>query len=195
MIRWCTPLEKESTSQVRAPFLTEACKTDISFKTPIQQIVFPPASDYKELCGIIISASYLILDYFAVRNWSEVHILTCLRSEEKLPFVDQCLTLPSSLSMDSASKYIADTVFAPDASQIATITDQGFWAVYKLSMKKKLAEVVIVGNVELPVLPQGDCRTRWWKMEWNDTSDGLVIARDTSLHLLNVNVNLPLILI
>ena len=121
---------------------------------------------------------------------SEVAILMCSRTEDKHPFVHHCLTLPSPLLKNTMSKYITDTAFTSNGSQIAVITDQGHWTVYHLSVKKGMAEVVAAGSIELPVLAPGEHRTTWWKMEWNNNSDGLVIAENNALHYLNTTVSL-----
>jgi hypothetical protein len=116
---------------------------------------------------------------------SEVSILTCSRTEDKCPFLHQCLTLPSPLSHSPKSKFIADTAFAPNGTQIATITNQGSWKVYDLSLKRERASVVSSGSVESSAREH---RNGWWKIEWTDNSDGLVIAESTGLHFVNIQV-------
>lgn len=119
---------------------------------------------------------------------SEVAILTCARTENKLPFVARCLTLPLFSLVSSSSKYIADTVFSPDGSQIAIITDQGYWTVYDFSIRKETASVVSSGHVELPWLLSERQRRRWWKILWTDNLDHMLLVESNGLHLLNLKV-------
>ena len=116
---------------------------------------------------------------------SELAILTCSRAEDKRPFLHHCLTLPSPLSDKTTSKFIADTAFVPNGTRIAIITDQGSWKVYEFSIKSKKASVIAAGSIDLSA---GEQRNEWWKIEWTDNSDGLVIAETKGLHLLNIQV-------
>ena len=128
---------------------------------------------------------FLIVDYFAVRTISEVAILTCSRTEDNCPFLHHCMTLPSPLSDSAKSKLISDTAFAPNGTRIAIITDQGRWKVYDLSIKREQASIMATGSVDLS---EGECRNGWWKMEWTNNSDGLMIAESRGLHFVNIQV-------
>jgi len=116
---------------------------------------------------------------------SELAVLTCSRTDDKRPFLHHCLSLPSPLSDKTTSRFIADTAFAPNRAQIAIITDQGSWKVYDLSIKREKASVIAAGTIDLSA---EEHRNGWWKIEWTDNSDGLVIAESKGLHLLNIQV-------
>ena len=122
---------------------------------------------------------------------SEVAILTCSRTEDKRLFLHHFLSLPSSPLLErTASKFIADTAFAPNRTRIATITDQGNWMVCDLSIKRKEASVVATGKIELTSYPDGESRTEWWKMEWTRSSNALVVAENKAVHYLNIHVSI-----
>lgn len=188
LIRWSTSFDNDLESQLRVPFLTEKSQVVVPFKQKIQQIAFPAAMEYEDLEGRIYFLKFLIPDYFAVRTMSQVSILTCSRTETKHPSVHHCLELASPLLKDSTSKYIADTAFNSDGSQIATVTDQGYWTVYQVSLKREIADVVSFGSIERSSIDKH--RSDWWKMEWTDNSDNLIIASSNSVRFLNVQVSL-----
>ena len=50
LIRWCATND-DSETQLRVPFLTERSQVDVTFKRPVQQIVFPAHGRYEDLCG------------------------------------------------------------------------------------------------------------------------------------------------
>jgi hypothetical protein len=50
LIRWCTTND-ESETKLRVPFLTERSQLEVTFKRPVQQIVFPAPGRYEDLCG------------------------------------------------------------------------------------------------------------------------------------------------
>jgi hypothetical protein len=124
---------------------------------------------------------------------NEVAILTCSRSNKTRPFVQKCLTLPLPSLGLAKSKYIADTTFNTDGSQIAAVTDHGFWSIFDVSVRRATASVVASGWIELPELSAGETRSGWWKMEWIDRTNDLLIAESKGLHLLNLNVTSALI--
>lgn len=134
------------------------------------------------------SARYLSIDFFAVRTMTEVAILTCSRTEDKRAFVQQCITLPLPSTATAKAKYIADTAFNSSGSQIATVTDKGFWTIYDLSVQAKQSSLVASRSLELPELSAGERRTGWWKIEWIEQSNNLLVAESKGLHLLNLNV-------
>jgi len=128
-----------------------------------------------------------MIDFFAVRTMTELAIVTCSRTEDQRPSLYHSLTLPSSAFLNNVSKYIADTAFSPTGSQIATITDQGHWSVFDISLKRETASMVCSGNLDMSVLPKGERRTGWWKMEWIDISR-VIIAESKGIHLLDLDV-------
>src|SRR5271170_2448109 len=130
----------------------------------------------------------LSVDFFAVRTMTEVSILTCSRTEDKRAFVQHCMKLPLPSAGHMKSKYVADTAFNSSGSQIATVTDRGFWSVYGLSIPAKTVSVAASGWLELPELSAGENRTGWWKIEWIQEPNNLVVAESKGLHLLNFNV-------
>ena len=134
------------------------------------------------------SVRCLSIDFFAVRTMTEVAILTCSRTDDKRAFVQQCITLSLPSTATANSKYIADTAFNSSGSQIATVTDKGFWAIYDLSIQAKQSSLVASGSLELPELSAGERRTGWWKIEWIEQSNDLLVAESKGLHLLNLNV-------
>src|SRR5271170_1871467 len=133
-------------------------------------------------------ARSLIIDYFAVRTMTEVAILACSRTEDKRAFVSHCMTLPFPSTGHLRSKYVADTSFNSRGSQITTVTDRGFWTVYDLSIPAKTVSQVASGWLELPELSAGEGRTGWWKIEWIEETNDLLIAESKGLHVLNFNV-------
>src|SRR5277367_1034780 len=137
-------------------------------------------SSFRECC--------LNIDFFAVRTMTEVAILTCSRTEDKRAFVQHCTTVPLPSTGHMRSKYVADTAFNSSGSQIATVTDRGFWTVYNLSIPAKTVSVVASGWLELPELSAGEGRTGWWKIEWIEQTNDLLLAESKGLHLLNFNV-------
>ena len=163
---------------------------NVTFKGPIQQIVFPVSARYEDLCGKFLLCALLTVDFFAVRTLTEVAILKCSRTEDKRAFVEYSMTLPLPPMGHAKSKYIADTTFSPSGSQIATVTDQGFWTVYDLNIRAETASLVASGWLDLPELSVGEMRTGWWKIEWDDQTNNLLVAESKGLHFLNLNVSL-----
>ena len=137
-------------------------------------------SSFRALC--------LSVDFFAVRTMTEVAILTCSRTEDKRAFVQLCMTLPLPSTGHMKSKYVADTAFNSSGSQIATVTYRGFWTVYGLSFPAKTVSVAASGWLELPELSAGENRAGWWKIEWIEETNDLLVAESKGLHLLNFNV-------
>jgi hypothetical protein len=86
------------------------------------------------------------------------------------------------------SKYVADTAFNSNGSQIAIVTDRGFWTVYSLSIPAKTISLVASGWLDLPKLSAGENRTGWWKIQWIEETNDLLVAESKGLHLLNFNV-------
>jgi hypothetical protein len=119
---------------------------------------------------------------------NEVAILTCSRTDEQHPSLHLSITLLLS-SLSNTAKYMADTNFNQSGSHIATITDNGHWTVFELSIRRKASSIVSVGSVPLFPLEKGEHRTGWWKLEWASNNDGLVIAESKGLHLVNVEVH------
>lgn len=128
------------------------------------------------------------LDYFAVRTMTEVAILTCSRTEDKHPFVRRAVTLPFSCLDHTSSDYIADTIFCLTDTRIATITNQGYWTICEFSIRKGTASVVRSGTIGIPILPEGEKRTGWWKMEWTNDSNSIFVAESKGLYLLDIEV-------
>src|ERR1700733_5764881 len=89
-----------------------------------------------------LRALCLSVDFFAVRTMTEVGILTCSRTGDKRAFVQHCMGLPLPSTGHMQSKYVADTAFNSSGSQIATVTDRGFWTVYDLSIPAKTVSLV-----------------------------------------------------
>ena len=116
---------------------------------------------------------------------NEVAILTCSRTDERRPSLHQSITLLLS-SLSNTAKHMADVNFNQSGSHIATITDNGYWTVFELSIRRKASSIVSAGLVQL--FP-GEHRTGWWKLEWASNNDGLVIAESKGLHLVNVDVH------
>jgi hypothetical protein len=137
----------------------------------------------------LLEKAWPILDFFAVRTTSEVAVLTCSRTEDKHPSVQHCLNLPSPFVASSTSKCILDTAFNHLGSQIATVTDRGYWTVYDLSVRDKIASVIASGDIDLSNLPPAEQRTGWWKIEWTDNPDELIVAESKGLHVLNITVS------
>src|SRR5271155_4248012 len=54
LIRWCATND-DSETQLRVPFLTERSQVDVTFKRPVQQIVFPASKRHEDLCGKFFS--------------------------------------------------------------------------------------------------------------------------------------------
>jgi hypothetical protein len=57
--------------------------------------------------------------------------------------------------------------------------------VYDISIKREQASVIAAGNVGLPAEER---RNGWWKIEWTNNSDSLVIAESWGLHFVNIQV-------
>jgi hypothetical protein len=119
---------------------------------------------------------------------SEVAILTCARTENKLPFVTRCLNLPLSSLLSTSSRYVADTAFSLDGSQIAIVTDQGYWTVYDFSIRDETTSTISSGHVGLPWLFAERQQARWWKILWMDSPGKILLAENKGLYLLNVKV-------
>jgi hypothetical protein len=162
-------------------------KVDVHFKRQIQQIVFPGSESLEELGGKMLTYR-LKLDFFVVRTMSEVAILSCTRTDEKRPSIQLCISISLSSLNSSTSKYIADTVFNHSGSHIAVITDNGYWTVFKVSLRRQDAVIVSSGSTDLPFLDIKEVRTGWWKLEWAISGDSLVVAESKGLHLVNVTV-------
>lgn len=173
--------------------MTERSQVEVTFKRPIQQIVFPGSGAYEDLCGKLILCCFLRLDFFAVRTMTEVAILACSRTQDKRPFVRQCSTLPLPSTALAESTYIADVAFNSSGSQIATVTDKCFWAVYDVSVKMTQSSLTASGSLELPELSAGERRSGWAKIAWIEQTNDLLIAESKGLHLLNFNVTSEII--
>ena len=119
---------------------------------------------------------------------SEVALLECSRTKDKHPYVHRAITLPRSCLGDATSEYIADTTFDIGGTRIATITNHGRWTICDFSVRKETVLGVASGSRVLSVLPVGEKRTGWWKMEWLDDPNIVIVAESKGLYLLDIDV-------
>ena len=56
---------------------------------------------------------------------------------------------------------------------------------YDVFIKRERASIVTTGSIDLSAREQ---KNGWWKMEWTDNSNGLVIAESRGLHFVNIQV-------
>jgi hypothetical protein len=73
-------------------------------------------------------------------------------------------------------------------SKAIVITDNGYWTVFEVAVRPGRASKSSSGLVEVILTSKKDTRTGWWKMEWIDHTDEVLIAESNGLHLLDVMV-------
>ena len=134
------------------------------------------------------SGCLLILDFFAVRTISQVTILNCYRTREGQISIEPCLTLPAPMSQNTVPQTIADLTFNTMGSKAITITDRGFWTVYDLSIRTGRATESSSGRIESSFIKNKEVRMGWWKIEWIDHTEEVLIAESNGLYLLDVMV-------
>jgi hypothetical protein len=122
-----------------------------------------------------------------VRTETELDILTCSKSKDTAaPFLHRRIRLPSPLADDPTAKYIADATLSPYAQQAACIADSGFWAVHRFQPRKETHKLVSSGRLITAMTEKPG--VRWWKIEWNEP-DNILIMENLGLHVLDVNVD------
>lgn len=134
------------------------------------------------------SVCLLMLDFFAVRTISQVTILNCFRTGKGQICIEPSFTLPAPMSQNAMFQTIADMIFDTMGSVAITITDRGQWTRYDLSMRAGRATESSSGCIDLSLTENKDLRVGWWKMEWIDYTEEVLIAASNGLYLLDVAV-------
>jgi hypothetical protein len=183
------PLSKDkSGSRTRIPLVSEKSREETRFTRPILQIVFPLTQDVEDLPGTLGTSLILIREYFAVRTETELDILTCSKSEDPAPILHRRIRLPSPLADDPTAKYIADATLSPHSPRAACIADSGFWAVHNFQPRKETHKLESSGRIITAGLMTDNPGVRWWKIEWNEV-DNILVMENLGLYLLDVNVD------
>ena len=123
-----------------------------------------------------------------MRTETELDILTCSKSYDKTPLLHRRIRLRSPLADDPTAKYIAHVTLSPYEPQAACITDTGFWAIHDFQPRKETSVFVNSGRLITPELMMERPGVRWWKVEWNEPNNILVLE-NYGLHLLDVKVD------
>jgi hypothetical protein len=134
------------------------------------------------------SVCLLMLDFFAVRTINQITILNCLRTGKGQICIEPCFTLPAPMSQNAMSQTTADMIFDTIGSVAITITDRGQWTRYDLSMRAGRATESSSGRIDFSLTEKKDLRAGWWKMEWIDYTEEVLIAASNGLYLLDVAV-------
>jgi hypothetical protein len=93
------------------------------------------------------------------------------------------------MSQNAMSQTIADMIFDTMGSVAITITDRGQWTRYDLlSMRAGRATESSSGRIDFSLTENKDLRAGWWKMEWIDYTEEILIASSNGLYLLDVAV-------
>lgn len=73
-------------------------------------------------------------------------------------------------------------------SKVITITDRGFWTRYDLFRRTGRATESSSGRIEPSLTENKEIRAGWWKMEWIDYTEEVLIAGSNGLYLLDLAV-------
>lgn len=121
-----------------------------------------------------------------MRTRSQVSIFSCSRIGGGQLSLQLSLALPMTTSEDTLSGIIADMTFDTLGSKAIIITNTGYWAVYELTVRTGRATKASSGGIDISVANKKDIFRGWWKMEWIDHTEEVLIAERNGLHLLDV---------
>ena len=79
-------------------------------------------------------------------------------------------------------------VFDTLGTKAIVITDNGYWTIFELSVRTGRTTQSSSGHIEMSVSRNKDFKSTWWKMEWIDHTEEILVAENHGLHLLDVMV-------
>jgi len=121
-----------------------------------------------------------------VRTRSQVSIFSCSRIGDGQLSLQLSLTLSAPTTEDTVSGTIVAMTFDTLGSKAVIVTDAGYWTIFELTVRTGRATKSSSGHIEVSATNKNEIGSGWWKLEWIDHSEEVLIAESGGLHLLDV---------